>query len=588
MSKIPIVGPLLKTNEALDLAKEKAKAGGNSFQAMGAGLASMGKSLMSSLKDPLVSIGLIVKGFQELLKLGFLVDKQETQLAKSFALSESSSSALRDSYNNIQAASAKTLNYQERSLINVTSLTEAATQLGKALGASSLPTKEQLENQIMLTQQIGLSVEEANNLQQLAVDNNVSANNITEEVIKQTKAYRNQTGIQLDNKKILQDVSKISGQLRLQYGNNVTQLTAAVVQANKLGFSLEKTKQIAEQLLNFEQSIEDELSAELLIGRDLNLEQARLLALNGKSAEATALIAENMGGSAGFASMNVIQQEALAKALGMSANELSDSLIYQERLNKLGSIGAQQVTERIEQLKKEGREEDANQLQREIANGTAAEEALKRVDEQTVFNASIEKLKLILADLVDGPAQKLAEWVTNLASSAATIKGLFVGIGTAIAAISLSKLLINMASLAATTGAAAVGALTWAGGITLGFGLVGIGVAIAAAMGAFESTKEKASKPPTQQFNQGGIVKGGSEAGDNTTIRANAREMMLTQQQQTQLFNMIKNGNGGSGPIQLNANLTLDGKTFALAVANVERTNPDNLGRERSINNSNI
>jgi hypothetical protein len=105
---------------------------------------------------------------------------------------------------------------------------------------------------------------------------------------------------------------------------------------------------------------------------------------------------------------------------------------------------------------------------------------------------------------------------------------------------------------------------------------------------AADQSEARATKPATQQFNQGGIVKGGSETGDNVTIRANAREMMLTQQQQAQLFNMIKNGNGGSGPIQLNANLTLDGKTFALAVANVERTNSNDLGAARQINNSNI
>jgi uncharacterized coiled-coil protein SlyX len=88
MSKIPIVGPLLKTNEALDAAREKAKAGGNAFQVMGAGLSSMGKSLLSSLKDPLVVIGLLVKGFQALLKLGFMVDKQVVITKKHFTFLE--------------------------------------------------------------------------------------------------------------------------------------------------------------------------------------------------------------------------------------------------------------------------------------------------------------------------------------------------------------------------------------------------------------------------------------------------------------------------------------------------------------------
>jgi hypothetical protein len=585
ISKIPIVGPLLKTNEALDAAREKAKAGGNAFQVMGAGLSSMGKSLANSLKDPLVVIGLLVKGFQALLKLGFMVDKQETQLAKSFALSESSAHGLRNTLNDIQASSAKNLHYQERSLVNTTALVEASTQLGDALGASVIPTQDQLENQIMLTKQIGLSVEEANNLQKLAFDNRMSADDITKEVIKQTKSYRNQTGVQLDNKKILQDVSKISGQLRLQYGNNVKQLTAAVVQSQKLGLSLEQTKKIAEGLLNFEESIENELSAELLIGRDLNLEQARLLALNGKSAEATALIAQQMGGSAEFSRLNVIQQESLAKALGMSADELADSMVYQERLNSLGSIGQQQVTDRIAELEKEGRFEEAQQLQREIANGTAAEEALKRVDEQTKFNASIEKLKLLLADVVDGPAQALTKWITGLAESAASVKGLIIGIGLAISGISLSKLLINMASLAVSTGAAAAGALTWAGGITLGFGLVGIGVAIAAAMGAFESSKEKAAKPPTNSnYASGGIVGGNSLAGDNMKINANSGEMVLNRRQQANLFKLA-NGGGGGGPIQVTVYGQIDKKTLFTFMAEGERTNSNNLASERQLNN---
>jgi hypothetical protein len=587
MSKIPIVGPLLKTNEALDAAKEKAKAGGNAFQAMGAGLASVGKSLVSSLADPLVSIGLIVKAFQFLLELGFKVDKQETQLAKSFALSESSAHNLRESFSEIQNSSAITLDYQKRILINTTSLTEAATQLGDALGASALPTKEQLENQIMLTQQIGLSAEEAGRLQQLAFDNEMSADGITKEVLKQTLAYKKQTGIQLDNKKILQDVSKISGQLRLQYGNNVNQLAAAVIQSNKLGFSLEQTKKIAEQLLNFEQSIEDELSAELLIGRDLNLEQARLLALNGKSAEATALIAENMGGSAGFASMNVLQQEQLAKALGMSADELSDSLLYQERLNKLGSIGARQVSERIKQLEEEGRFEEAQQLQRDIANGTDAEKALKRVDIQTQFNGAVEKLKLLLADIVDGPALKFATGLVNILSNADALKGILYEIGTIFATISLASLIRQLAVAAVSAGTLSIASAATASALTLGIAAFAIIGSIAAIAASINNAKEQVATPPKTNYATGGIIGGNSLAGDNVKINANSGEMVLNRSQQSKLFNMINNGGGNGGPVQVTVYGQIDKKTLFTFMAEGERTNSNDLGRERQISNRN-
>jgi hypothetical protein len=62
--------------------------------------------------------------------------------------------------------------------------------------------------------------------------------------------------------------------------------------------------------------------------------------------------------------------------------------------------------------------------------------------------------------------------------------------------------------------------------------------------------------------------------------------MVLNKSQQAKLFNMI-NGSGGGGNIQLNANLIMDDKVFALAVANVERTNSNRLGSERQISNRN-
>jgi hypothetical protein len=59
---------------------------------------------------------------------------------------------------------------------------------------------------------------------------------------------------------------------------------------------------------------------------------------------------------------------------------------------------------------------------------------------------------------------------------------------------------------------------------------------------------------------------------------------VLNRNQQAKLFNLI-NGGGGGGNIQLNANLVMDNKVFALAVANVERTNSNNLGTERQVAN---
>lgn len=575
LGKIPIVGPLLKTNEALDLAREKAKAGGNAFTVMGTAIASMGKSLVNNLVDPLVMTGLIVAAFKKLLELGFKVDKTQTELAKSFSLSADSASRMYQSFNDIQASNQPLVKGLDKALLNTSRMSEAALELGQAFNGALIPTRSQLENQILLTKQIGLSTEEANSLQQLAYQNNLTADDITQEVLSQTKAYRNQTGVQLNNKKILQDVSKINGQLRLQYGNNVKQLTSAVIQANKLGISLEQSKNIAEKLLNFEQSIEDELSAELLIGRDLNLEQARLLALNGKSAEAVALLAQEMGGSAGFAAMNVIQQEALAKALGMNADEMSNMMIYQEQLNSLGNKASQQIKDRIQELEKEGRFEEAQQLKRDIANGVAAEEALKRIDNQTTFNQAVERLQLLLADLVDDYAKPLSDLISHIASNMNGIVFAAKALGAAFLSITLGKLLLQLGSASVLTGTMAASAITAIGVLTLGAGLVAAGVGIAAAMGAFSSNKEEGAKLPSEaKFATGGIV---TSRIDNATIGERGPEAIipLSSPSAKQMMN-------GGGPIQVTVYGQIDKQTLFTFIAESEKENAKDMNAERN------
>ena len=69
---------------------------------------------------------------------------------------------------------------------------------------------------------------------------------------------------------------------------------------------------MSSSLLDFESSISSEMEAEMLTGKSLNLERARLLALNGDAAGAAAEMAKQIGSAKDFTKLNVIQQEALA------------------------------------------------------------------------------------------------------------------------------------------------------------------------------------------------------------------------------------------------------------------------------------
>jgi hypothetical protein len=97
----------------------------------------------------------------------------------------------------------------------------------------------------------------------------------------------------------------------------------AAVEAKQLGLSLDTVGKIAESVLDFQSSIEGELKASLLIGRQLNLNRARELSLAGDMAGLQREILSLVGSEAQFNQMNVIQRKALAQALGVTTTELS-------------------------------------------------------------------------------------------------------------------------------------------------------------------------------------------------------------------------------------------------------------------------
>jgi hypothetical protein len=119
--------------------------------------------------------------------------------------------------------------------------------------------------------------------------------------------------------------------LSISLGSNPGRIAEAAMEARKLGLSLDQVDKIAESLLNFEDSISNELEAELLTGKDLNLEKARLAALNNDIATLSKEIGKNEEINQAFSSGNRIQQEAVAKAMGMSREDMA-KMIYQQKI----------------------------------------------------------------------------------------------------------------------------------------------------------------------------------------------------------------------------------------------------------------
>ena len=100
-------------------------------------------------------------------------------------------------------------------------------------------------------------------------------------------------------------------------------MAGAAIQARRLGVSLSTTAKISNSLLDFQSSIEKELEASLLIGRQLNFNKARELAFTGDIEGATQSVVKQLGGRAEFEKLNVFAKRALAESIGVDVGELS-------------------------------------------------------------------------------------------------------------------------------------------------------------------------------------------------------------------------------------------------------------------------
>ena len=101
------------------------------------------------------------------------------------------------------------------------------------------------------------------------------------------------------------------------------ELVRAAIEAKKLGLNLGAVETISESLLNFETSISDQLNASLLLGRQINLDRARQLALAGDQEGVLQEIVRQVGSEAEFNRLNVIQRRALARSVGVNVEQLS-------------------------------------------------------------------------------------------------------------------------------------------------------------------------------------------------------------------------------------------------------------------------
>ena len=402
-NKIPIVGKFIDSKEALaSMNAEAAKDSSTKFSVLAKGINSVGKSLSKNLTDPLTIITFFIQAVNK-------ADQQATTLAKSLGVSKDQAYQLRENFVGYSRA-------VNDGFINTDRLAKAQAELSEQLGIAVQYSGEELSTFAKLTEITGLSAQEAGKLASFSATTNVDVKDYVKQ-LRVSSFYAQQANkVHFSDKEILQDVSKLSAGILVKFQNNPKALAAAVVQAKALGLTLEQVDKAGESLLNFESSIENELKAELITGKQLNFERARAAALTGDQAALMQEVASQTGTLAEFQDMNVIAQKSLAEAFGMSRDELADMLMKQEAITKYGSKAAELNKEQLEYMKEHNL--SADQMLDKITNQRSV---------QDKFNDAMLKLQDIIGNLAAGP---LGKFVSYLAEGLDYVAGIAIAFGS--------------------------------------------------------------------------------------------------------------------------------------------------------------
>jgi hypothetical protein len=368
--------------------------------------------IIKGVLGPLAIITTIVSAIKFFVNAMFEADKRVTSLSRNLQLSKEEAQGI-DSYFKSIKGSLET----EYKLTK--EIYQAQSELSELSAASVLYSKDNLDAQIQLTKEYGLQAQDAANLNKLFIVNGENANDALDVAAQTTSEFFKKNKILFNERKLLEQASKVSGQLLVSFKGSTAELIKSVAQANKLGITLEQAKNISESMLNFEESISSELEAELLTGKNLNLDRARALSLQGKYAEAAEETLKNVGSLEDFQRMNVIQQQALAKAAGVTVDQLSDALIQQKLISK-------ESQSQYARLKEAKQDELARRFALGQYDAKEIEAANKRLDAQEKFNLSMDKVKEVFTDLVDGGAlDAISNAATALADTIASGGSLF-------------------------------------------------------------------------------------------------------------------------------------------------------------------
>ena len=457
-----------ESNEAMDKAArdaaDEAQKTGKSTddvitrgRVMMAGLGPLAKNLGKALADPLPLLALLFKGFTEF-------DKQASNFQRNTGSMMNATAGL-----NLNLATTVQLMEQLNSLVALTSFNPI-----------DVFTNQELADAAELALLTNMTAEDAAklNIYSKITGTNLKDNN--DQIIKSVNRFNALNKTAVAHGVVQSDIAKTSASTAVSMGLQVDRMAEANASARRLGLTLKDIEQIQKGLLEFESSIEAELEAQLLTGKQINLSRARELALTNQLDKLGDEIFTNSADIHEFGRLNYIQQESLASAMGLTRDQLAQIAIQR------------------------GLEGEMSHEALANAMNMKAED-VERLEVQQQLNQAIQKMTTAMAPFLYA--------MSEIVSNATVLKTIFIIIGSVLLVKMVAGIITavgNATLLAAQLASAAAAGSILSGGALLIGGLAGLALITAAVLGVYSAVKGSAE--PVQDAmippGKGRILKG--------------------------------------------------------------------------------
>ena len=439
----------------------------------------MKDNVKKALTDPLtIAIALST----QLVKAFKAVDEQSGEFAKSQGLSYATTVELRGEMSSI-ARSSKDI------LVTSKGLMESQARLSNLMGSQVRFSDEMLEDFTQLDKRLKMSEKTQELIAFQSLKTGKSAKGLTAEINGQVLKQNEQRKISMSFKEVQDAIGESSKAIRLNFGGSVKELVNQVSAAKALGTNLAGVEDISSSLLDFESSIQAELEAELLLGKEINLEKARQAALQGDMATVADEVLKNTAIMNAFETKNVIAQEKAAAALGMSRNDLANMVTEQQQLEAVRANGFEDMKAaqaEYNDLRAQGYSAEEAAL---ATGGQALQDQMESASAAERLAAVMEQIQEIFIGMAE-PILGLVNGILEMTNGAENLGKILMGIAGTYLIIKTTQLALKgfqagqlafETTKAAIMGTQAAAAITTNAASTFGIGtVIAVGAATAA------------------------------------------------------------------------------------------------------------